>query len=126
MNSKELEVESRKKHIANLQRELENVDKALKELEDKLSLWNEREEILNAKKELMAKHYKIVNPTWEFETLPEYWDILKQEVDNVNKFSQIKKDAEMLTHNKQKESFLEQKKSLVAEIERIEKVMNNE
>ena len=77
MNEKELGIKRKEEAISQQEIELKNIALQKKEVETKILLMQEESEAVNKQRKIVDKHFKIIKPTWEFETTQEYLDTLK-------------------------------------------------
>lgn len=118
-----MELQNKERHLGNIERELGLAYKQLPDIKLRQEMLEREMDLTNKQVSIALDHFKIIKPTWEFETTEEYHTILKE----LNKLNHEKKVIEfgMLRDRlfDQERAVVAQIESLVKEKERVEKWM---
>jgi peptidoglycan hydrolase CwlO-like protein len=87
---KQRELQNKERHLANLNREIDLATRQIPDIKVRQDMMDKEIELTNKQVEIALNHFKIIKPTWEFETTEEYHVVLKE----LNKLNHEKKMME--------------------------------
>lgn len=87
---KQREFQNKERHLGNLNREIDLASKQLPDITNREVMLGTEKDLLNKQMTLALRDFKIIKPTWEFETKDDYVEVLKE----LNKLNHDKKMIE--------------------------------
>ena len=110
---------SKERNMENLKREQEGYKKNIKYHKDLLKRLEEDEKVVFRRYEIMDNNFEIVNPIWKYETVPEFIELIKKELD-------LKKEQDKNLFDKNREQIklviVKQKEALKSVDEEIKRL----
>jgi len=120
-------IEHNKELLKKDEEELTNLDKNFEKYvkEQKAILSLQKEELETSKRmmEIEVEHLKPINPVFEYETIPEYQELIRKRASisttNINKQLENIKKQESMLDNEMREQVKKKKEDLQAQIRRL-------
>lgn len=108
----QLQVESLKKNLENVNKEIEMIGKAREEQHDRIIQGKKQIELKKKLHAIALKKFRMLNPAWEFQADEEYNELRKELSDTDHKMEMLHLESQLFEAEARLERFEDQVRSL--------------